>query len=462
MNSSGKSISHTFYLLLSTLVILSLVCNAIPQSFFQDYHIRKVDYITPIVLAGTGKEKQPAVVQKTEKSKVKRVVKAAVTVPADLTAIEDFSADGGYLNYFLQALNNVKADSAAGNCRIAFYGDSFIEGDILTMSLRDSLQKRFGGSGVGFLPISSEVSMFRKSLQSESDNWKVNSLNSKTKDAVLGIGGKTFIPQANAGIKLYPANDINGIHLLYTNNNDNQHVNTLTNKKYTNSYVLKAGEGLQSLALSQGADSVHHFSLTIPNSQGLEVYGLNVENGRGVYLDNFSLRGNSGLGLKSIADEQYSDFQKLMKYNLIVLQFGLNVAAPTSKDFSIYEKNMVKMITHLKTLFPETSFLLVSTSDRSYKQNGAYTTMPSIPLMVEAQRRVAKESGILFWNMYQAMGGENSMVDFVKAHHANKDYTHLTFSGGNKVATQLLKSLLFEYENYKSDDVHEEVQVSLR
>jgi lysophospholipase L1-like esterase len=461
MNSSGKSIRNTFYLLVSTLIILSLVCHAIPQAFFKNYNIRKVDYITPIVLA-TDKQKPVQAAKTAKVKKVKRLNNVEFAIPTGITALEDFSIDGGHLDYFLEALHDVKSGSGKDNCRIAFYGDSFIEGDILTMSLRDSLQNIFGGKGIGFLPISSEVSMFRQSLQSESDHWKVNSIVSKSKDALLGISGKTFVPQAGASVKLYPRKKINGIHLLYSNIAENQIVNTVTNKKYTASYVLNSGDGLISQTLSYGADSIHHYNISLPENKDLMVYGLNIENGRGVYLDNFSIRGNSGLGMKSISDKQYLDFQKQLKYKLVVLQFGLNVAAPTSTDFSIYEKNMVKMISHLKTLFPKTSFLLVSTSDRSYKQNGTYTTMPSIPLMVEAQRRIAKESGIVFWSMYQAMGGENSMVDFVKAHQANKDYTHLTFSGGNKVATALLKSLLFEYENYKSVYDHEEVQVSLR
>ena len=35
--------------------------------------------------------------------------------------------------------------------RIAFLGDSFVEGDILTSDLREALQAKFGGRGVGFV-----------------------------------------------------------------------------------------------------------------------------------------------------------------------------------------------------------------------------------------------------------------------------------------------------------------------
>ena len=38
-------------------------------------------------------------------------------------------------------------------------------------------------------------------------------------------------------------------------------------------------------------------------------------------------------------------------------------------------------------------------------------------------------AGVPFWNVFGAMGGENSMVRFVELNWASKDYTHLSFRG---------------------------------
>ena len=45
-----------------------------------------------------------------------------------------------------------------GLVRKAVFGDSFIEADIFTADLREMLQKRFGGCGVGFVTITSMTS----------------------------------------------------------------------------------------------------------------------------------------------------------------------------------------------------------------------------------------------------------------------------------------------------------------
>ena len=69
--------------------------------------------------------------------------------------------------------------------------------------------------------------------------------------------------------------------------------------------------------------------------------------------------------------------------------------------------------------------------------------------MLHAQRKIAKRLGIPFWNLFGAMGGENSMVRFVENDWASKDYTHLSFRGGKEVAKALLQALEEERKFYE-------------
>ena len=64
-----------------------------------------------------------------------------------------------YLAYFFNSLLENGQQT-----RIAYYGDSSIEGDMITQTVRDSFQKRFGGSGVGFVPIATHLKGFRRSV----------------------------------------------------------------------------------------------------------------------------------------------------------------------------------------------------------------------------------------------------------------------------------------------------------
>ena len=49
--------------------------------------------------------------------------------------------------------------------RIAFMGDSFVEGDILTSDLRSELQQSFGGRGVDFVPCDIPFATARRSVK---------------------------------------------------------------------------------------------------------------------------------------------------------------------------------------------------------------------------------------------------------------------------------------------------------
>ena len=187
-----------------------------------------------------------------------------------------------------------------------------------------------------------------------------------------------------------------------------------------------------------------------PVSDSIKLYGVSFEDSTGIYVDNFGLRGNSGLALSRISESMNRQFNQLQNYKLIILQYGLNVIAADTKDLSWYVNPMVNIIQRLKRGYPDAAILLMSVSDRSTKVGGEYQTMESVPLMVAAQREIARQSQVAFYNLFEAMGGENSMVAFVENDPplANKDYTHLNFQGGRRVAGIFVKSLINEYQKY--------------
>jgi hypothetical protein len=109
---------------------------------------------------------------------------------------------------------------------------------------------------------------------------------------------------------------------------------------------------------------------------------------------------------------------------------------------------MVETIKHLQRCFPESDLLLLSLSDRANLYNGEFKTMPAVLALLHTQRQIAKQTGIPFWNMFGAMGGENSMVKYVQKGWASKDYTHLGFRGGREIAKSLMKALMLEKDFY--------------
>jgi hypothetical protein len=365
--------------------------------------------------------------------------------------IEDYSRDSTALKYFIEALS--KTEKTHKPLRIAFYGDSFVEGDVFCGSLRDTLQELFGGEGVGFVPITSEVAGFRTTIKHQFDNWKTYSLISKKDSSVsvdIGPAGFSFVPKEENWVEYRPSRKrftFKNVKLYYRNMG-NAILDYTVNDTINKSAELKTSTRIQEW--SHRGKEIKSIRFQFQQSDSLDLYGAGFETNEGVYVDNFSMRGNSGIGLTRISDDMFTQFNRHRDYKLIILQYGLNVVLEDSLNYGWYAVRMIRVVNKLKRLFPKSSILLVSVSDRSSNSSGEFKTMKAIPLMRDAQRLIAERTGIAFWDLYEAMGGENSMVKLAEAKPplAAKDYTHLTFKGGRKLAKLMVGSLLHEKEKY--------------
>jgi lysophospholipase L1-like esterase len=208
---------------------------------------------------------------------------------------------------------------------------------------------------------------------------------------------------------------------------------------------LEEGSELKKLEIKTKSLS-KKFYLKFVSGKAPIFYGVSLESNStgGIYVDNFPMRGNSGSSLSDISEEILKQFNKEMHYDLIILNYGANVSSGNKGIFTVYENKMVNVIEKFKRAFPETSILIVSSSDRTQKIGGSFKTNPDVLLLLEAQKRIAERTGSAFWNLQEVQGGNDSMDDWVDASPplALKDYAHFTSLGGEKVANFLFDALM--------------------
>lgn len=400
-------------------------------NLFQDIIAEKIDSIAVVDSIVVSKD----TVQVVEK-------KAPLTIrKKGSLEVEDFGPH--HLNPFFESLAEAKTKPV----RIAFFGDSFIEGDILVAHFRDTLQTLFGGRGVGYMPITSDVNMFRTSIWHNFANWETFSLNGKRNDQhPLGFAGYCFLPKEGNEVEYKPGYDkrkLPSVKILYKTPTDGSVSVYIDDSEEAKSYALLGSDTLQEFHIP--GKNFDHIKLTFDSIQNLKLYGAAIEDSIGVSVDNFSMRSNPGLSLNMIPDAMFKEFNQLRDYKLIILQYGLNVVHENdSIGYKWYEEKMTALVERLKILMPNASFLLLGVSDRCSKQGNEMKTIPGIFALRDAQRRVAYRCGIGFWDLFEGMGGENSMVKFTEAVPplGAKDYTHLTFKGGRKIAKRFADALL--------------------
>jgi hypothetical protein len=463
-----KNKLHYSFLFCLSVIGMLLALHFFPAFPIGNFTFRQVDLLADIREVGVEEKQRTdslAAGTKTDQPSAQNSVKTksdslrrsgAFFCPDGITCLEDFSPDSSSMQHIMAALKTT--EKTGKSTRIAFYGDSFIEGDVFCGSFRDSIQSIFGGQGVGFVPITSDVAGFRNTIKHKFGNWTTVSLVQKNPETDLGISGYTFLPEEGNSVEYKPSKqrylrEFSHIKLYFKAREDAMLHYTID--------TLEESEPLAAYnritEWRYAGKNISKVKFEFFPYEGVEVYGTSFESGGGVYVDNFSVRGNSGMNLSSISKNMIQEFNSFRNYKLVILQFGLNMVVEDKTNFEAYTTRMVAVINYLKVCFPQTSFLLLSVSDRSNNTTGQFKTMKAIPALRDAQRKIARKTGIAFWDMYQAMGGENSMVKFTEAKPplGARDYTHLTFRGGKKLAGLLMKSLLFEKEKYKRKEIHE-------
>jgi lysophospholipase L1-like esterase len=355
------------------------------------------------------------------------------------------------LSHFFDALKKNKS------VRIAHYGDSAIEGDLITADIREVLQNKFGGNGVGWMGIVSQDIQFRMTTKHTfSDNWENATLyTSNPKGLPLGISGEINIPKGNAWVK-YEATRVRkslrefSTVKLYYSSAKNSQIYYSFNGGAKKSATLKTGNSVQELTLSSPTKA-KYVTIEFPIADQAYFYGVSLENEPGLFIDNFPLRGNTGVDISQINTSMLKEFGKYFNYDLIILEFGLNIAGSARTDYSWYEREMIKVINHLKRAFPKTSIVMISVHDKAMKKGSNFVTDPGILKLLETQKNIAKQADVALWSMFDAMGGENSMPQWVNANPplAFKDYIHFNDLGAAKIAKLFVESLLDLYNKYK-------------
>lgn len=363
------------------------------------------------------------------------------------------SGNTSQLKYFFDALKDTKTKKV----RIAHYGDSIIEGDVVTMDLREILQKKFGGNGAGFISINTDDVRMRKTTNlSFSNDWKEASLFKRNPNKwPFGMNAAVFVPAARSWVKYETSRlsksltNFTTARLFYINQ-DNTATVKYTLGKDSKTVKLENSPKVKELIMKSGS-SVNSVNIEFENASKSYFFGVSLENGSGIYVDNFPIKGNSGVSLVDINASVLKDFNDLMNYKLIIINFGINVLSPEHNDYEWYAKKMEKVINHFKNAFPQTSILLVTVGDKGVKRGSKFISDPGITMLLKAQKEVAQKTGIAYWSLFDAMGGENSVNSWVNAGPplVFKDYAHFTYEGGTKVAELLSNALLSEYNKNK-------------
>lgn len=364
------------------------------------------------------------------------------------------------LTHFFQRAEAARSDSIP--LRVLHYGDSQIENDRMTALIRYRLQRVFGGSGCGMVPAIPLYSGNPTFVESYKGDWQ-RYTGFGRRDSTLDhdrYGSMVCFTSVPPGSQeQWPslefafrpgrrASRFARIRLfLHAYADSNALVFTMNDTLSDTIRFVPGGYRAVDYPVPVKAEKVE---IALGLRKGGRVYGISFDPEQGLQVDNMAMRGSSGLEFTRTDSALFMKMTRAINPGLILMQFGGNVV-PYIENADYYSATFLRELTHLKGLFPDVPVIVLGPSDMSRRQGGRFVTWETLEPVRDAMRKAALEAGFAFWDLYEAMGGKNSMPSFVMADPplATSDYVHFTPRGANLVAEMFYKALMLEYERYR-------------
>jgi len=348
--------------------------------------------------------------------------------------IEDPTGRG--MRAFYETLEKTARAQNGAITRVGHYGDSSIATDLITSTVRQNLQARFGDAGHGFVLAAKGYIPYKHRGVRQSSNpedWDVREVvRRQDRDGHYGYGGVQSRAMRGAWARVGTAKrgDVgtraSRFYIYYEEQPRGGKFSVRLDKENREIVSTKAEARGDAVYSIEATDGPHVIELRYARGGPINFYGVAIEReGPGVVYDSLGLVGARANRLLNYDESHIKTQLEQRGVNLIVLGFGGNEASDERTEL-----------------------------DQARRHRGRIRTLPTIPLIVAAQRRAAFDSECAFYDTWQAMGGEDAMRRWYKAQPrlAMGDFRHATPAGYEVIGNMFYKAILAGFADYLSDE----------
>ncbi len=389
------------------------------------------------------------------------------------------------LDKFFAILANIKNQKKI--VRIMHYGDSQIETDRISDYFRYKLQTQFGGVGPGIVPAVKAFDFKSPMIQSISGDWKRYTIYGKRDTTVkhrrYGMTGNfaRFTPIINdtvpdsvkniitnpeiiprkqlihyASIDIMqspysfkPTKKYKCCRMYYGYNKSEVKVKTYSDGELIDESTLPPSDDYR-IKTWNFTETPQDLKFEFEAEDSPDIYGFSLEGYSGINVDNIAMRGSGGLFFTKMDLNMLSRMYRQLNTKLLILQFGGNTVPNVRENYDYYRRAFSRQLRTLKRIAPDVTILVIGLADMSEKEGDTYITYPNVPLIRDALKQASFENNCAYWDMFEAMGGENSMPSWVfyDPPLAEKDFTHFTPKGARYIAKMFYNAFMYEYNRY--------------
>ncbi len=345
--------------------------------------------------------------------------------------------------------------------RVVHYGDSQIEEDRITSELRDGLQERFGGCGVGYIPVVQHIPTVSVKQRSTVDLERKLVYAHEAMRADHSRYGMAGAYAELNGEDVQVTIECLAKRGMHNHSQRFEKMTLMLGQVREPISISVDGVGMETVDSTRKSLNFVEFdmrrdSLPAPmratlNLSGVaELQGILLDGMRGVSVDNVPMRGCTGMVFTKMSAEVLSGYYADKNVRLIIMQYGGN-AVPYLKNkagVNSVARGLQAQIRYLKRLAPQAEVLFIGPSDMATRVDGVMQSYAILPELIAALKKTAHAEGAAYWDLQAVMGGAGSMVKWAAAKPAlaSSDHVHFTRLGASKVGEMLLEELLRYYK----------------
>lgn len=340
--------------------------------------------------------------------------------------------------------------------RVLHFGDSHVTVDYWTGEIRRWLQERFGDAGAGYVMPGRPWKYFRHSLAKtlDGDGWQTVGLKDPPADGVLGLSGTALVARNGAPASVQAPGA--GFRFLLASDTDAPSVRVLVDDApfddvaVRSRWVNAGGSDISLLSVSNRSplpDAVRKVSVQAGPPGAVRLLGADFLSGRsGVAVDTLGINGARITALEKWTPRMRRLLFEEAKPSLVIVSYGTNEIGAPKFTYEGFRADCVRVLRAIREDAPGASVLVTGPIDRAVRRNGRLEPAAEAQRpVVRALREAAAETGCAFWDAQAAMGGEGSILSWMKAGLAQPDGVHLTQAGYELQGRMLFERLMAAY-----------------
>jgi lysophospholipase L1-like esterase len=351
----------------------------------------------------------------------------------------------------LSHLRNLPNDSIK-TVSVVHIGDSHIQADFLTGTMRKLMNHYFGNPGRGLIAPNRlmKSNNGRHYKITSSDQWK-HSFVVKPNDIPIGV----------TGLGLQTKNLTANINILTVDESfpgewDFNKITAYCDYEKTEICLLQPGV--------MEADTVNLFakaflldSLTnnveinfISPEKEISVSGFNLSNGkRGVFYHSIGINGAKFYNYNQCSEDFYRQIASL-EPDLVIISLGTNEAMIRAIDEDQMSSDISDFVFNIRHASPNTTVIFTTPVETFAK---AGRKIPSVPNHKVGKVRdiiigFAERNRYSYWDLYGIAGGKGSALEWNKMKLFVKDRIHLTQRGYEYQGELLFEAIMKSYNQY--------------